>query len=143
MSFLKSGFMGCGVLLLAGCGASQKPLYAWYHYEPELYAYMQGKDPQQQLTVLEADEQKAQAKGLALPPGFHAHLGLLYAKLGQTAQAQTEFQQEKRLFPESAPYMDFVLRNMGAPVTQTQLAPGSVPVSAAQPDSVSGAKSAS
>ncbi|MDF7674140.1 DUF4810 domain-containing protein [Acetobacteraceae bacterium ESL0709] len=117
------GLLACGCLLLSACASGEKPLYAWYHYQPELYAYMQGKDPQQQLTVLEADEQKAQAKGLALPPGFHAHLGLLYARLGQTSQAQTEFQQEKTLFPESASYMDFVLKNMGAPAAATPAAP--------------------
>lgn len=123
MSFLKYGLMGCGLLLLSGCQTREKPLYAWYNFQPELYAYMQGEDAQRQLTTLEADEQKAQAKGLALPPGFHSHLGLLYAKLGQTSQAQTEFQQEKTLFPESAPYMDFILKNMGKPVSGTSDVP--------------------
>jgi len=43
---------------------------------------------------------------------LHAHLGLLYLETGRTAQAVAAWEQEKRLFPESRAYMDFLLNNL-------------------------------
>ncbi|GBQ05403.1 DUF4810 domain-containing protein [Acetobacter cerevisiae] len=106
------GLLGC----LAACsnGSKTPPLYSWQDFPPQQYLYLKGQtDPQAQIIVLEKDVQKAQAKGLALPPGFHAHLGMLYATTGRTDLAQQEFSQEKTLFPESATYMDFLLNNLG------------------------------
>ncbi len=42
-------------------------------------------------------------------PGLHAQLGLLYAKTGDTNKAFSQFAIKKQLFPESAPYMDFLM----------------------------------
>ncbi|SUB18142.1 Uncharacterised protein [Pantoea agglomerans] len=42
---------------------------------------------------------------LACTPSF----GLLYAKTGDTNKAFGQFATEKQLFPESAPYMDFLM----------------------------------
>ncbi|GAB6855688.1 DUF4810 domain-containing protein [Asaia astilbis] len=101
--------------ILAGCsGQSTPPLYSWRSFQAQQYIYLQGKtDPQAQIAVLEKDMEKARGKGLSVPPGFHAHLGLLYATQGKTDLAQQEFTQEKTLFPEAATYMDFLLKNMG------------------------------
>jgi hypothetical protein len=100
---------------LAACSNSgTPPLYSWYDYSDQVYSYLKGQgDHQVQIAALEKDVQKAQAKGAALPPGFHAHLGMLYATSGKTDLAQQEFAQEKTLFPESTTYMDFLLKNMG------------------------------
>ncbi|MCX2561811.1 DUF4810 domain-containing protein [Acetobacter farinalis] len=117
MSFSKTALAGLGLLgCLAACSGADKtpPLYSWQDYPTQQYLYLKGQtDPQAQITVLEKDVQKAQSKGLALPPGFHAHLGMLYATTGRTDLAQQEFSQEKTLFPESATYMDFLLKNLG------------------------------
>lgn len=43
------------------------------------------------------------------PPGFHAHLGMLYAQQGQDDQALQALLTEKTLFPESTTYIDFLL----------------------------------
>ncbi|WP_336762706.1 DUF4810 domain-containing protein [Asaia sp. VD9] len=100
--------------ILAACSApSTPPLYSWQNFQEQQYLYLQGKtDPQVQITAMEKASEKARAKGLSVPPGFHAHLGLLYATSGRTDLAQQEFTQEKTLFPESALYMDFLLKNM-------------------------------
>ncbi len=45
------------------------------------------------------------------PPGFRAHLGMLHLKMGQGTDAVAQFQDEKLAFPESSPFMDFLLRN--------------------------------
>ncbi len=101
---------GLAYLLLAGC-AQQKPLYQWEGYQQQVYQYLKGEPKEQQIEVLEADLQKIKAQDGAVPPGYHAQLGLLYSSLGKDDQMVQQFQTEKALFPESATYMDFLLNN--------------------------------
>ncbi|ARK40499.1 MULTISPECIES: DUF4810 domain-containing protein [Burkholderia] len=104
------------VLLLAGCAApTTPPLYQWNGYQPQVYEYFKGKtSPQEQIDALEKALQEIRAKGNTPPPGFHAHLGMLYAGIGQEQQAEQEFQAEKQLFPESTAYMDFLMKKKAA-----------------------------
>ncbi|WP_042259181.1 DUF4810 domain-containing protein [Paraburkholderia heleia] len=98
-------------LLLAGCANTTPSLYQWSGYQPEVYDYLKGeKAPQQQIDALEKSLQEIRAKGNMPPPGFHAQLGLLYANVGNDAQAMQEFDAEKHLFPESSTYMDFLMK---------------------------------
>jgi len=101
--------------LLTGCAAPQKSLYQWEGYQPQVYQYFKGEPRAAQLAVLEADLQKITASGATPPPGFHAHLGLLYADLGKDDMMVREFQTEKALFPESAGYVDFLMKNVKKP----------------------------
>ncbi len=99
--------------LLTGCGTSQSTpsLYQWDGYQPQVYEYFKGQtDPQAQIDALEKSLQQIRAKGKRPPPGFHAHLGMLYASVGKDQQAVDAFQAEKQSFPESSTYMDFLLR---------------------------------
>ncbi|HGL6721486.1 DUF4810 domain-containing protein [Burkholderia contaminans] len=104
-------------LLLAGCASSTPPLYQWTGYQPQVYEYFKGqKSPQEQIDALEKALQEIRGKGHTPPPGFHAHLGMLYASVGNEQQAEQELQAEKQLFPESSTYMDFLLKKKtGAP----------------------------
>jgi len=109
--------LGAGLGLIAtvglsGCVAPQQTLYAWNGYQPQVYAHFQGKGPEEQIIALEAGAQKAAAQGAKLPPGYHAHLGLLYLNTGRTNQAVAALHQEKAMFPESTKYIDFLLNNM-------------------------------
>ena len=110
--------LGAGLCLLAAIGlsgcAAPKPLYEWNGYQPQLYAHFkgQGKSPEEQILAMEEGAQKAAAKGAKLPPGYHAHLGLLYLNTGRTDQAVAAWNQEKAQFPESTKYIDFLLNNM-------------------------------
>ncbi|KWO50028.1 DUF4810 domain-containing protein [Burkholderia territorii] len=99
-------------LLLTGCAApTTQPLYQWNGYQPQVYEYFKGKtSPQEQIEALEKALQEIRAKGNTPPPGFHAHLGMLYASIGDAQRAGQEFQAEKQLFPESSPYMDFLMK---------------------------------
>ncbi|MCW3481026.1 DUF4810 domain-containing protein [Neisseriaceae bacterium JH1-16] len=97
-------------VLLAGCSTPPKTLYQWEGYQPQVYEYFKGQGNAEQITVLEQDLQKIRAKGNMPPPGYHAHLGLLYAAIGKDDQMVQQFQTEKELFPESTPYMDFLLK---------------------------------
>ena len=103
-----------GLLLavgLGGCATAPQSLYNWDQYQPQLYGYFQGEgnSVEQQITALEQNAQEAKGKGQVLPPGFHAHLGLLYARQGHPDKAASAFKTEKSLYPESAAYMDFLL----------------------------------
>lgn len=104
----------CQLATLAGC-AGPKQLYAWNGYQTQVYAHLKndGKSsPEEQIIELEKGIQQAAAKGTQVPPGYHAHLGLLYLNTGRTDQALAAWNQEKALFPESTKYIDFLIGNM-------------------------------
>lgn len=102
-----------GALALVACAEQTPPLYHWDEYQPQVYQYFKGEgsSEQEQIGKLEASAQRALAKGEALPPGFHAHLGLLYLKAGNSDSAREAFLAEQAEFPESMAYMDFLLKN--------------------------------
>ncbi len=104
------------LLLLTGCVQAPKPLYHWGRYTPQVYESLRNPDAsvQAQITVLEEDLQRARAQGALPPPGLHAHLGLLYSRLGNDQAAAEQLRTEKGLFPESAAYIDFLLKPRGA-----------------------------
>ncbi|MDR2307531.1 MAG: DUF4810 domain-containing protein [Paucimonas sp.] len=99
-----------GSALLAGCN-SPKPLYQWESYQPQVYSYLKGDAKEEQVIALERDLEKIKAKNGAVPPGYHAQLGLLYSSLGKDDQMIQQLRTEKALFPESAKYMDFLMNN--------------------------------
>lgn len=99
-------------LWLAGCAQQPKTLYQWGSYQPELYEYFKGESKEAQVAKLEEDLQKIRSTNGNPPPGYHAQLGMLYGSLGKDDQMVQEFRTEKGLFPESATYMDFLLRNV-------------------------------
>jgi|GEM_PF-168677 len=100
--------------LLTGCVNAPTTLYQWEGYQPQLYEYFkdQGKGPEAQIGTLEEGLQKIRATGKSPPPGYHAHLGLLYSQIGKEDQVVQEFQTEKGLYPESTVYMDFLLKKL-------------------------------
>jgi hypothetical protein len=91
-------------LLLSACAQGRRRSTTGINIRV-VYQHMQGDDTgvEAQIDALEKNQQEASAKGQAVPPGFHAHLGMLYAQLGKDAQTREQFETEKRLFPESAP----------------------------------------
>lgn len=99
------------LLILSGCATRQKPIYGWGNYQQQVYEYFKAdtKSSEEQIIALEAGMQKNRSQGNPLPPGYHAHLGMLYANVGKPDMVVQEFETEKTLFPESAPYMDFLL----------------------------------
>lgn len=96
---------------VAGCQTAPQPLYQWESYQPQVYEYFKGEPKEAQVEALERDLQKIDASGRSAPPGYHAHLGMLYLSMGKDDQMVQQFRTEKALFPESGPYMDFLLKN--------------------------------
>lgn len=114
-----------GLLLVAvgltACAAPQKPLYQWGGYQAALYNHLRGKnaDMGAQIAQLEAQAQRTAAEGAVPPPGLHGHLALLYSKTGDEANAVRHLQLERKLFPESAAYIDHLLKNAARPAAKT------------------------
>ncbi|MBB4843109.1 hypothetical protein HNP55_001628 [Paucibacter oligotrophus] len=102
---------------LGGCATAPKPLYQWSNYQGPVYQYFKdnGASAAEQISLLEAQLQKNKAMGELSPPGLHAHLALLYSKLGNDGAARENLLAERNLFPESAPYIDFLLKNANRP----------------------------
>ncbi|MES2262966.1 MAG: DUF4810 domain-containing protein [Pseudomonadota bacterium] len=110
---IKTGAMALAIaVVLTGCHTAPKSIYQWGGYQPQVYQHFKGESPDQQIAVLEKDLQTINANGNVPPPGYHAHLGLLYSIAGKPDQVIAQFQEEKKLFPESAVYMDFLLEKM-------------------------------
>ena len=97
------------VALLSGCATAPPTLYQWESYEAQVYAHLKGESPEAQIEAMERDLEKIRAGGKTPPPGFYAHLGLLYVESGNDAKAVDCFETEKRRFPESAAFMNFLL----------------------------------
>ena len=108
---VKSALMLTIILGVTGCQTAPKPLYQWESYQPQVYEYFKGEPKEAQVESLERDLQKINSQNGSAPPGYHAHLGMLYLALGKDDQMVQQFRTEKALFPESGPYMDFLLKN--------------------------------
>jgi hypothetical protein len=103
--------LGVLVVLLVGCNSTKAPkkIYQWDGYQDSIYQYYQ-KDtsPQDQIATLQKLVEKSRASSLPVPPGLHAQLGLLFSNTGKMDSAIAEFNTEKKLFPESTAYIDFL-----------------------------------
>ena len=98
---------------LGACATKNPSLYSWQGYQANLDAYFRAKSvsPDAQAQLMEQDLQKIRASGLAVPPGYHAHLGLLYGEQGDLDKFAQQVALEKSKFPESQTFMDFLTRN--------------------------------
>lgn len=98
-------------LLTVGCANRPKPLYEWGSYQSQVYAHFKATStgPEDQILALERDLESIRSNGNTPPPGYYAHMGMLYASLGQDDKAVRAFGDERALFPESAKYLDFLM----------------------------------
>lgn len=112
---------GAMVAMLTACAQPPKTLYDWQSYQPAVYAYLNdpGGDYAVQAQAMESNIETARSSNTALPPGFRAHLGMLYLKMGEDAKAIEQLEGEKLAFPEGTPFMNFLMRNStSAPMPQ-------------------------
>ena len=100
-------------LLLSGCATQQNTLYQWGSYQPEVYEYLKGDGASyaDQINALELDLEKAKSSNRQVPPGYQAHLGMLYAHMGNYDKMAECFAAEKAMYPEATPFMDFLLKS--------------------------------
>lgn len=123
--------VAAAVGLLSACVQQPKSMYSWQAYQPSVYAYLKedGSDNAVQAQALEKNIETARAANVELPPGFRAHLGMLYLKMGDGDKGVEQLQSEKLAFPESTPFMDFLMRNVGKPAASVD-ATSATPASA-------------
>lgn len=97
--------------LLAGCVSRPQPLYYWGDYQSQVYGHFKGeKGPEEQIQALEKVRELARAQGKPLPPGLQAHLAMLYGQTGRSDRLVEQLEAEKKQFPESTTFMDFLLK---------------------------------
>ena len=103
-------------LLLSGCADdSPRQLYYWDGaYTSSVYEYLTEEgDASAQIAALEDSLQKAHQRAAKVPPGLHAHLGLLYLSQGNGAKFKAYVEKEAELYPESRDYAMFLLNQNG------------------------------
>ena len=110
------------LLVAAGCAHRDPPLYMWESFTRQQYDALNrdGSRVEEQLEKMEAHAQKASAANAALPPGFRAHLGMLQLNSGDADKAREMWIAEKLAFPESAPYMDQLIKRLSPPSKATK-----------------------
>jgi hypothetical protein len=103
------------VATLSGCQTT-KPLYNYGAYQDTVYAHFKNEDSSvtQEIDALEKTIAKSAAKNLQVGPGVNAHLGYLYIESGQMDLGVAYLRKEKALYPESAQFIDFLLKNAKA-----------------------------
>ncbi len=104
------------LLFMGGCAQKQTTLYNFGTYSNSYYAYKQELTAEKSLELQKALEEAiaAEDKGTSgrVPPGMYANLGYLYLKNGNPQKAIESFQNEKMLYPESAHFMDRVIKKV-------------------------------
>ena len=103
-------------MLLSGCADdSPRQLYYWDGaYTSSVYEYLTEEgDAGAQIAALEESLQKAYQRAAKVPPGLHAHLGLLYLSQENGAKFKAYVEKEAELYPESRGYAMFLLNQNG------------------------------
>ncbi len=97
-----------------GCAQANRPLYNWGQFPKQQYQYLsrEGFSPLQQIQAMQEHMDRTQSEQLALPPGFRAHLGILHLQAGNPQVAKAMWLAEKAAFPESAVYIDTLLKRL-------------------------------
>ncbi len=100
--------------LLGGCATTSQPapLYDWGGYQTAIYTSLVkpgSTAPAQQIAEM---EQHATLKKGKVPPGWYAHLAMLYAQNGETEKARAALISEREAFPESAVFVNNLLATL-------------------------------
>lgn len=105
------------LLVLTACANRPKPLYMWEAFGKQQYKVLlrESESPEEQIRALEVHAEKARANNAELPPGFRAHLGMVYLEAGNSERAKVLWLGEKAAFPEASPYMDRLLKQLDTP----------------------------
>jgi hypothetical protein len=97
---------------IALCACAPQTRFEWGAYEPSLYAYYKSPSERTQLEVALVKAIALGKKSNRVAPGLYAELGFMRLENGDVAQAQVNFDEEMRLFPESRPFLDGVTKRM-------------------------------
>lgn len=100
------------LFLLGGCAAHQHNTFCLEGYHQSLYDYRKestDENAQKHLEVLERIIQHAGESGLKVPPGIYLEKGYFHQLLGNSQQAEADYQEEMARYPESETFITKVL----------------------------------
>lgn len=100
------------ILLLTSCEPS-KNLYTWGNYSHSSYSYLKNADEkstQELIAVYKQLIEKQNGTRMVPPPGICADYGFLLLQQGKTEEGKALLQREVELYPESAIFIDRVLK---------------------------------
>lgn len=100
----------------AGCAKPCKKPYYFGDYSERYYAYKKNKSPESIDAMKRSIEATIAARdnnqSAYIPPGMYASLGYLYLQQGDALKASELFILEKTTYPESAHFMNRLLRQI-------------------------------
>ena len=108
-------YLSIFIIIVVFSGCTQSELYYYGSTEKELYQLKKEPNEYRLKNYKEALEEVieyADYEGQLIPPGTYANLGYLYLQEGKKEEAIKMFETEKKLFPESTKFIDFVLKKM-------------------------------
>ncbi|MEJ2468715.1 MAG: DUF4810 domain-containing protein [Campylobacterales bacterium] len=107
--------IAAAAVMMSGC-AQKKPLYNYGTYSESYYEHKQEMTDDSALAlqkaIEEAIENAKEGTSGRVPPGMYANLGYLYLKSGNSKQAIASFNKEKTIYPESAHFMDRLIKKV-------------------------------
>jgi len=98
--------------LLAGCSNISPGGYYWGKYSYTYHDLLKNPSDSTRSAherTLRDIIKKSEAKNLRTPPGIHAELGHLLHKAGKGEEAQSHYQAEQKLYPESEIFLQRLL----------------------------------
>ncbi len=111
----RSFVIAAAICALTAC-QQNRSRYAWAHYEDSVWSMTHAEgaaDIDAQIALLQETVEGAGQSGRAIPPGMHAHLGMLYSMRGERDIARAAFESERELYPESTAFIDGLIARMG------------------------------
>jgi len=101
--------------LLAACATAQRPKYDWAGYDEALYGYYKHPaDNAPYMASLKAAIDHADKNHQRVPPGICAEYGYMLMQQKKYDEAASYFEQEKQAWPESASFMDGMIKSAHA-----------------------------
>ncbi len=100
-------------LLCASCTNTPKSLYSWNDYENASYSYYKDQTPESSeklMKTYQAMINNPKGSRKVAPPGIHAEYGYLLLQNNKKDEGLAMFQKEKELYPQSAIFMDRLIK---------------------------------
>lgn len=102
--------------IISGCSNQPKPLYTYGNYSESYYASKKDVSADTALELQKsiefAIENAGESRSGRVAPGMYANLGYIYLKGGKTDKAIESFKKEKSIYPESAHFMDRMIKKI-------------------------------
>lgn len=102
--------------LMSGCSSQPKPFYVYGNYSESYYASKKDISAdtalELQKSIEYAIENADQSISGRVAPGMYANLGYIYLKSGDMNKAIENFKKEKSIYPESAHFMDRMIKKI-------------------------------